>query len=139
VSAIAGLVEAGLKITNAVIDLGQQAYRIVGKYVGRALGYLAGGAAGALTGDVRFLLNRTTGELLAYSSETPEDKRSHKVPTWMRGLYGEHQPVAQQNQLNIYAGPGQTTGQMMNDAMWLVNVGGSGIGASQGAMAESNF
>lgn len=113
ISAVAGLISSALEAINAGIDLAQEAYHIWGSYFGEFLGILAGGAAGALQGNVRFLLDQNTGQLLAYSQDNPQDKRGHNVPGMI------HQPDYQQaqNNINVYGGPGSdprdNTRQMM--------------------------
>lgn len=114
VGQIAGFVQAGLETANAVIDLGQQAYRIIGSYVGDFLGYLTGGAGGQLAGNVKYLLDEKTNELLAYSVDNPGDKRAHNLA----GQYTDPSARNQQiGQINVYGGPGQdprdSTRQMM--------------------------
>ncbi|WP_152967031.1 hypothetical protein [Mycobacterium heckeshornense] len=136
---IAQLIGGVLQGVNAAIDFGQEVYHITGTYVGRFLSYLTAGLAGnPLMGNVRFLLNKNTGELLTYSTDNPLNKNTLGVPSWMNSWYdysGGGNPNPQVNQqLNIYAGPGQSPGDMMNETMWLINTGGG-----QGAMAAVNF
>lgn len=136
---IAQLIGGILQGVNAAIDYGQEIYRIAGTYVGRFLSYLTAGLTGnPLMGNVRFLLNKNTGELLTYSTDNPQNKNTLGVPSWMNTWYdytGGGNPNPQVNQqLNIYAGPGQSPGDMMNETMWLINSGGG-----QGAMAAVNF
>jgi exonuclease VII small subunit len=114
VASVLGMVQAGLEAANAVIDLGQQAYRIIGSYVGDFLGYLTGGAGGQLAGNVKYLLDEKTNELLAYSVDNAGDKRAHNLA----GQYTDPSARNQQiGQINVYGGPGQdprdSTRQMM--------------------------
>lgn len=135
---IAQMISGILQGVNAAIDFGQQVYRIAGTYVGRFLSQLtAGGLGTPLMGDVRFLLNKNTGQLVSYSQDNPGNQNVQNVPSWMNGLYdyngsGNANPGV--GQLNIYAGPGQSPHDMMSEAMWLVN-----SGATAGALAPSNF
>lgn len=104
VSQIAGFVQAGLETANAIIDLGQEAYRIVGSYVGDFLGYLVGGASGGLAGDVKFLLDEQTNQLLAYSQDNPLDKRSHDLAFQQANPNARDQMIGN---INVYGGPGR--------------------------------
>jgi len=111
-SQVAAMIQAALETVNAVIDLGQEAYRIIGSYVGDFLGYLVGGPGG-LQGDVKFLLDQTAGKLYAYGSDNPLAKAQHNVPGSVpRETF---QQVA--GQINVYGGPGSDprddTRQMM--------------------------
>lgn len=129
VAAIAGMVQAVLQAVNAAIDLGQEAYRIGSKYLARFLGYLIGGPAGSLVGDIKFLLDEQTGELHAWSDQNPEDKRTHQVPGWMQS--GVDRERGQKiRDLNIYAGPGQDPAETMNAAMWMVTSDQGGVFSS---------
>ncbi|MFY9305173.1 MAG: hypothetical protein WAO31_06755, partial [Rhodoluna sp.] len=113
-SAISSFIQSGLEAFNAVVDLGQEAYRIIGSYVGDFLGYLTGGAAGQLAGNVKFLLDEKTNELLAYSVDNPGDKRSHNLPFQNTNPDARNQQIGT---INVYGGPGQdprdNTRQMM--------------------------
>lgn len=135
---IAQMISGILQGVNAAIDFGQQVYRIAGTYVGRFLSQLTAGALGTpLMGDVRFLLNKNTGQLISYSQDNPGNQNVQNVPSWMNGLYdfrggGNANPGV--GELNIYAGPGQSPHDMMSEAMWLVNTG-----ATAGALAPANF
>ncbi|ORA25160.1 phage tail protein [Mycobacterium aquaticum] len=136
---IAQLIGAALQGVNMAIDFGQQLYHIAGTYVGRFLSQLTAGIGGTpLMGDVRFLLNKNTGQLITYSEDNPGNKNSLNVPTWLNQTYdyrGGQNPNPQVNtQWNIYAGPGQSPGEMLNETMWMVNTQGT-----TGAMAATNF
>lgn len=124
-SAIAAVVSAALTTTNAVIDLTQDAYKMVTKYGAIFAGYMLGGPeAGALAGNVRMLLNTRTGELYAYSQENPDLKETKNLPSWMARSYGGVRPgEAPQTQVNIYTGPGANPKNLISDTMWLVNSG----------------
>ena len=113
VSQIAGLVQSGLDTVNAFIALGQELYRIVGSYAGDFLSQLFGGADGALMGNIKFLLDEKTNELLAYSADNPLDKRSHP-------LAGGVNPDARGQTigtLNMYGGPGTDPRDMTRQMM----------------------
>lgn len=136
---IAQLIGAALQGVNMAIDLAQDVYHIAGTYVGRFLSQLTAGLAGTpLMGDVRFLLNKNTGQLITYSEDNPGNKNSLNVPSWLNQTYdygGGQNPNPQVNtQWNIYAGPGQSPGEMLNETMWMVNTQGT-----TGAMAPANF
>ena len=136
VAAVAGLVSSALTATNAAIDIGQEVYRIDGKYAGGILGTLVGGGQGALMGDVKHLLDKNSGELLSYSQMNPDDKRRHKVPGWLNWAYdyrGNSMESGVQAQLNVYAGPGQSVHDTMNETMWLVHAGGNEMGQMNSA------
>lgn len=114
VGQIAGLVQSALETVNAVIDLGQEAYRIVGSYFGQFLGMLTGGPEGALMGNVKFLLDEQAGQLLAYSQDNAQDKRSHDMAFQKSDLNSRNQMIGN---INVYGGPGSdprdNTRQMM--------------------------
>lgn len=136
---ISQLIGAALQGVNMAIDFGQQLYHIAGTYVGRFLSQLTAGLGGTpLMGDVRFLLNKNTGQLITYSEDNPGNKNSLNVPSWINQTYdygGGSNPNPQVNsQWNIYAGPGQSPGEMLNETMWMVNTQGT-----SGAMAAANF
>lgn len=112
VGQIAGIIQSALETVNAMIDLGQEAYRIIGSYVGDFLGILTGGAGGALEGNVKFLLDEANNQLLTYSADNPLDKRNFDGkgtdPNYRNQMIGN---------INVYGGPGQdprdNTRQMM--------------------------
>ena len=122
-SSIAGIVAQGFQAANAVIDLGQEAWRIGTKYLGRMLEDWFGlpGAS-----DVKYLLDTVTGQLQVYSSDNPQMKSTFN--TLGREL-GRQYPgrEAPQNTFNIYQGPGQDPRDTMNQAMFAVKA--SGVGA----------
>lgn len=125
-SEIASLISAGLSTVNGVIDLVQEAYSIVGKYVGDLLGVLTGGAGGALEGDVKFLLDQNDGTLKTYGKDNPDDKRVFHNPFDRRSNVVGQQP--QIGQINVYGGPGQDPRDMTNEMMFAVAAAGSGAG-----------
>lgn len=118
---IAGFVQAGWEITNAVIDLGQEAYRIIGSYVGDFLGYLVGGAGGPLAGSVKFLLDEQANQLLTYSTDNPFDKRTFDTRSTKR----DQPELDSRNQLigniNVYGGPGSDPRDLTRQMMYQVN------------------
>lgn len=116
VSMIAGFVQAAYETTNAVIDLAQEAYHIVGSYVGQFLGILAGGSGGALTGDVKFLLDQNVGKLFTYGADNPLDKRGHNAPGAISSE-GAGQGIGQ---LIMYGGPGSDPRDLTRQMMWQV-------------------
>lgn len=111
---ISQLISAGLQTANAVIDLGQEAYRIMGSYVGPWLQNIVGGAGGGLQGNIRFLLDQQTNQLLAYSADNPLDKRPHDLAFQTSNPNARNQLAGQ---INVYGGPGSdprdNTRQMM--------------------------
>jgi hypothetical protein len=133
-SMIAGVMQG----VNAAIDFGQQVYEITMGYVGKFMSVLTGLGGTDLMGNVGFLLNKNTGQLLSYSHDNPEAKNAANVPSWMNSWYdynGKGNPNPQVNQqLNVYAGPGQSPAAMMNETMWLVNTQGT-----TGALQPANF
>lgn len=135
---VAQLISGVLQGVNAAIDFGQQVYQIAGSYVGRFLSQLGAGALGTpLMGDVRFLLNKNTGQLISYSQDNPGNQNVKNVPGFLNQTYdygGGYNANPGIGELNIYAGPGQSPHDMMSEAMWLVNTG-----ATAGAMAPANF
>ncbi|OBK14095.1 hypothetical protein [Mycobacterium asiaticum] len=135
---VAQLISGVLQGVNAAIDFGQQVYQIAGSYVGRFLSQLGAGALGTpLMGDVRFLLNKNTGQLISYSQDNPGNQNVKNVPGFLNQTYdygGGYNANPGIGELNIYAGPGQSPHDMMSEAMWLVNTG-----ATAGALAPANF
>ena len=103
VSAIASGVQATLQTINAVIDLAQEAYNIWGSYYGQFLGMLTGGPGGELMGNVKYLLDTRSGQLINYSADNPGDKRYHT-------MMGQQAQPDVRNQLAgniiVYGGPG---------------------------------
>ena len=114
IGALTSLVGGVMQGANAVIDLAQEAYRIVGSYVGDFLGYLVGGAGGQLEGNVKFLLDQRTNQLLAYGADNPQDKRTHNMAFQNANEDARNQLVGN---INVYGGPGSdprdNTRQMM--------------------------
>lgn len=134
-SAIAGLVQTGLETTNAVIDLGQEAYRMAAKYGARMAGIMLGGPeTGPLGGNVRMLLNTNTGEFMSYSEDNALNKSTKNLPDWMARSYGGTKPQTQvqQTQLNLYTGPGADPKNLISDTMWLANFGGAAVASVAG-------
>ncbi len=135
---ISQLVSGALQAVNAAIDFSQQVSHVAGTYFGRLLSNLVGGPGGTpLMGDVRFLLNTNTGQLLSYSRDNPGNQNALAVPGLLNAAYGYGggNPNPQVNQqLNVYAGPGQPTGEMLREVVWMVNTSGT-----TGALAPSNF
>lgn len=114
VSQIAGLVQSAWETVNAVIDLGQEAYRIVGSYFGQFLGMLTGGPEGALMGNVKFLLDEQIGQLVSYSQDNPGNKSYHDFANQQSDQNARNQMIGN---INVYGGPGSdprdNTRQMM--------------------------
>lgn len=122
-SSIAGIVSQAFEAVNAAIDLGQEAYRIGTKYLGRMLQQWFG-----LTGstDVKYLLDTMEGQLKVYSSDNPQMKTTFNTMSRELGVQypGRSGPA---NTFYIYQGPGQDPRDTMSDAMFAVK--SSGLGA----------
>jgi len=114
VSQIAGLVQSAWETINALIDIGQEVYRIAGSYFGQYLGMLVGGPDGGLMGNVKFLLDEEIGQLVAYSQDNPGDKRYHDLAFQNSDQNARNQLIGN---INVYGGPGtdprDSTRQMM--------------------------
>jgi hypothetical protein len=134
VSSIAGLVQGVFDTINGVIDLGQEAYSIVSKYVGRFISSLLGNGEGSIMGDVKMLLDLNDNTLKSWSEDNPEDKRSRGIPKWMQDDYGpRNQTINRNPELNLYVGPGTDPNDAMNAAMWELKTG------SQGVFSDADF
>lgn len=135
---IAALIGSALQGINAAIDFGQEVYHIVGGYVGQFLTQLTGVFGTPLMGDVHLQLNKNTGQLIAYSSDNPENKDVMKVPSFLNQTYdygsGQNPNPGTNTEFNIYAGPGQSASSLLNESMWMVSTSGT-----TGALAASNF
>ena len=118
-SSIAGIVTSVISAWNATIDLVQEGYRLVTKYVGRAMLNLFGMPSAT---DINYLLDTITGELKIYSSENPDYKTTWQVP----GSRYESR-TGPSNSFYIYQGPGQDPRDTMNDAMFAVRSSGMGV------------
>lgn len=135
VSAISGLIGDALQATNLAITTGIEIYHEVGKYVGDLAGFtLGGGMTGWLGGNTQMLLNTNNGQLYTYNSNNPLAKN-----TLNPGFQSAYTQTNSPQQLtptigsvNVYAGPGQTTGQMMSDTMWMVQTGGTQVVSAAG-------
>jgi hypothetical protein len=133
IQAIAGIISSALEATNAAIDLGQEVYREVTKYAGFIIGsFLGGPGTGPLGGNVRMLLNTSTNQLYTYSEDNPLNKNTFEVPVWQRSYTQTPPPTTISQQTNIYAGPGQTPRDMMNETMWLVGTGSPAVASVSG-------
>lgn len=138
-SAIASLIQSGLQATNMAIDIGQEVWHQATKIGAQIAAFTLGNdQTGPLGGNVRMLLNTQTGQVYAYSQDNPDNKAVHNLPDWFSRAYGGNgthggTPPVQATQLNIYAGPGQSTQQMMSDSMWLVSTGGASVASVSGA------
>lgn len=117
ISTISGLVQSGIDTVNAIIDLGQEAYRIIGSYFGQYLGMVVGGPDGALMGNVKFLLDQQSGQLLAYSQDNPLDKRAHNLAFQTANPNARGQLIGN---VNVYGGPGSDPRDNTRQMMWQV-------------------
>lgn len=118
VATIASLVQAGFETANAVVDLTQEAVKIAGSYMGDFMGYLVGGAGGPLAGNVRFLLDQQTNQLLTYTAENAADKRLFNVPFAERDMASREQMIGN---INVYGGPGSDPRDLTRQMMFQVN------------------
>ncbi len=124
-SSIAGIVSQVYAAANAYIDLGQEIYRMAGKYGGRMITNWVG-LPGAT--DLKFLLDEVTGQLQVWTSENPQMKNTFN--TLGRQLDGANRYGTRdgtRNEFHIYQGPGQDPRDTMSQAMFAVKT--SGIGA----------
>lgn len=129
-SSIAGIVSSIMQTINAAIDLGQEASKIMGKYIGRMLSTIVGAGQGGLLGDIRFLLDKNDGTLKAWSEDNPEDKRALGVPRWLQG--NRPDPLgAKMRDLNLYVGPGTDPNEAMNTGMWMIQTDQGGVFTSE--------
>lgn len=125
---IANIVESAIAAINAGIDIAQQAYRIGTKYLGRILTEWLG--FGGYQGQIQFLLDTVTGQLMAYTAENPEMKTTFNTLGRAFGIgpvggWPERErPV---NNLYIYQGPGQDPRDTMNDAMFAIKSADVGV------------
>lgn len=135
----AQMISGLLQGVNAAIDFGQMIYHITGSYVGKLLSQMVAGPLGTpLMGDVRFLLNTNTGYLNSYSQDNPGNQNSLAIPPWIAqalGYGGGNQNPQVNQELNVYAGPGQPAHEMLREVVWMANT----AGPANGAMAPQNF
>lgn len=117
------MIGQALQAVNTAIDLGQEAYKITTKYVGRFLESWFG-LPGA--NDIKYLLDTMTGQLKVYTSDNPEMKQTfNTLGNELGATYpGRPSPT---NIFTIYQGPGQDPRDTMDDAMFSVRA--SGVGA----------
>jgi len=133
ISAIAGLVSAALQGVNNSITLGIDIYRQIGKYAGFIFGeFLGGDATGPLGGNVRMILNTRTNQLQTFSDSNPLNKNYLNVPAWQRTYEQQQTPASLPPQVNIYAGPGQSPREMMNESMWAISTGAGPVASVAG-------
>ena len=133
ISAIAGLVSAALQGVNNSITLGIDIYHQIGKYAGFIFGeFLGGDATGPLGGNVRMILNTRTNQLQTFSDSNPLNKNYLNVPSWQRTYEQQQTPASLPPQVNIYAGPGQSPREMMNESMWAISTGAGPVASVAG-------
>jgi Transglycosylase-like domain len=121
---IAQVISSVLTAINAGIDLAQEAYRIVTKYVGKL--EMAWLGLGGYQGAARFLLDTQTGELKTWAAENPQFKKTFGGMGRNFGLYpGRENPPS--NIFYIYQGPGQDPRDTMSQAMFTVKASGAGV------------
>ncbi len=120
---ITGIVGQVIGYWNSIIDLVQEGYSIVTKIVGRGIQNWLG-LSGAT--DIKYLLDEMSGQVLAYSSDNPQNKTV--LNTLGRELYtGYSDRQGPVNYLTIYQGPGQDPRDTMNDAMFAIKSSGVGV------------
>lgn len=130
-SAVAGLVSDALSAVNMGISTGIQIYHEVGKYAADLFGFtLGGGMTGWLGGNVQMLLNTNTGQLYTYSADNPLAKNTLNPGFQQAYQHTNANQTLQYNQMNVYAGPGQSTHDMMSDTMWTVQTSPGTISAA---------
>jgi hypothetical protein len=121
---IAGIVTQVIQAVNTAIDIGQEAYKIGTKYLGRALTTFLGFPGAS---DIHYLLDTVTGQLNAYTSDNPLMKHQfNTISRELRNNQGDVRP-APNNSFVIYQGPGQDPRDTMDDAMFTIR--SSGVGA----------
>ena len=109
---VAQIVAAGLETTNAIIDLVQEVNQTVGSFVGEFLT----GMLGVGEGDIKFLLDTTTGKVMTYNAQNPLLKSAHPVPGMLQGA-GNQQLIGQ---INMYGGPGSDPRDMTRSMVYQV-------------------
>lgn len=134
ISSISSMVSEALSAVNTAIDIGQEAWKIGSKYLGRFLTQWFG-FPGA--NDIKYLLDTTTGQLNVYSSENPQMKHVfNTLPRAMGKDYPTRTPPI--NQLYVFQGPGQDPRDTMDDAMFTIR--SSGVGAfGYGSSTDQGF
>ncbi|AEK07473.1 tape measure protein [Mycobacterium phage Send513] len=122
-SAITGIIAQGLAAVNTAIDIGQEAYGIATKYVGRFIQSWTG-----LTGssDVRYLLDEVSGKVQAYSSDNPQNKTEFNTLGRQLGARGYSDRPTVINNNTVYQGPGQDPRDTMDDMMFTIRASGQG-------------
>jgi hypothetical protein len=128
VSGVFSGVSAVFSGINQAIDVGEEIWQEASKFMGYFAGANLGGEFGPLGGNVQMLLNTQTGKIMASSLDNPKAQNIVGLPAWLTGVTSPK--AAQQavtSTLNIYAGPGQSTSEMMSDAMWSVATAPSAV------------
>ncbi len=131
---IAGMVTSAIGAINSAIEFGQLLYQEVSKVGATIAGYILGNdETGPLSGNVRMLLNTNTGQLITYSEDNSDLKNTINLPKWAVHSYTPGPGMqTSTTQLNIYAGPGQSTQAMMSDSMWLISTGAASVASVSG-------
>lgn len=78
---------------------------------------VVGGPDGALMGNVKFLLDQQSGQLLAYSQDNPLDKRAHNLAFQTANPNARGQLIGN---VNVYGGPGSDPRDNTRQMMWQV-------------------
>lgn len=125
VAAVVSGITGGISAVNSVIDLIQEVASIGGMFLGGFLSMIAGGANGPLMGDVRVLLDLNDNTIKTWSDDNPQDKRVHSLGDPWATQNNSSQSIGI-NQLQIYQGPGQSTGQVLNDVMFATRTARAG-------------
>jgi TP901 family phage tail tape measure protein len=110
---------------QSAISLMQQGIKIFGRIAGTALSFLAGGKEGALYGRVRTLIDTNDKTIKRWSDANAMDKRvtSYGTPSTTNNRTGV-------GNLNVYAGPGASASDIIDEAMFAVRAQGVGAYAS---------
>ncbi|QFG10569.1 tail length tape measure protein [Gordonia phage Gibbin] len=120
VSAVTG----GIGQVQSVVDLIQDAFSIVGRWVGSALSWLVGGGQGPLKGDVKALLDTNNQTLKFWSSDNALNKSSFNLDPF--NMFQDRETGMTTNQYNIYANPNAPASEIVNELGYAMRVNGTG-------------
>lgn len=116
-----GMLTGALGSANAIIDLVQTGFDVLGSVAGGIMSRIAGGKDGALMGNIRTLVDTNDKTIKRWSDNDPTDKRSTAY-----GKGGPAKNTAVEN-LNIYQGPGQDPYRMVEQGMFAVRAYSAGV------------
>ncbi|WPH57974.1 tape measure protein [Gordonia phage LuckyLeo] len=120
VSAVTG----GIGQVQSVVDLIQDAFSIVGRWVGSALSWLVGGGQGPLKGDVKALLDTNNQTLKFWSSDNALNKSEFNLDPF--NMFPDRATGMTSNQYNIYANPNAPASEIVNELGYAMRVNGTG-------------